>query len=228
VTYVSQDQQTIVNLRQLQSQQRIQWMEARTAQLNAETQAIEDGQMTPDQAAVTNLRQLPTQQPIIQMQGDQGVPQDRMINDRLATSWQDILGRRPDYDNGPATYGRMFPNQKFTEQLGDSKAGQSILWQGVDAMNGYPGAQELGSSLRQGAMNKSFGADDIKNLQAFLQKEGLDLGPGGVDGKFGPKTHEAMMQFASIRSAERESNMPLMPRFRQPEASYRQPQTWTA
>jgi predicted chitinase len=38
-------------------------------------------------------------------------------------------------------------------------------------------------------------AEGIKKLQTFLAARGLDLGPAGVDGKFGPKTYAALAQF---------------------------------
>ncbi|MDB5100965.1 MAG: class chitinase [Cyanobacteria bacterium RYN_339] len=37
--------------------------------------------------------------------------------------------------------------------------------------------------------------EGIKKLQGFLEARGLDLGPAGVDGKFGPKTFAALAQF---------------------------------
>lgn len=185
------EQQTITRMRFLESQQRVLQMQGGSYEAGLQA----------DQQAITRLRQLQSEQRVLQIQ-DQGIPQDRVIRGQLGDSWREAMGRLPDYNGGPATFERLFPNQRYSENLGNSQGGQAALWQGVDALTGYPGGEQLHQRMRDGALKGEFGTDDIKKLQKFLQAQGLELGPGGADGKFGPKTHQALMQFASLRQPD--------------------------
>lgn len=207
------DQAAIIRLRQLQSQARVMQMESMTQQLNGETAAIYqsmgDG-LTPEQRLITQVRQMESQQRILQMQGvsgqDRGIPQARLIGNQLAGGWEAVMGRLPDYQNGPATYDRLFGNRPFADNLGNSQGGRAALGFGLGALQGVPEAEALRNSMQKGLEGGNFGGGDIKKLQEFLQKNGFDVGAGGVDGKFGPDTHKALMQYVSVRDAQKFDN----------------------
>jgi peptidoglycan hydrolase-like protein with peptidoglycan-binding domain len=58
------------------------------------------------------------------------------------------------------------------------------------------GTELPGGVLRQGVgMDRKRGNGDVKAIQNALQELGYDLGDAGVDGKFGPKTAEAVRKF---------------------------------
>ncbi|NDD29267.1 MAG: hypothetical protein EB084_13475 [Proteobacteria bacterium] len=56
-----------------------------------------------------------------------------------------------------------------------------------------------GSPLAKSVANGRVSADDIKQIQAYAQKKGYDVGSTGVDGKFGMRTSGALEQMLSDR-----------------------------
>ncbi len=86
-------------------------------------------------------------------------------------------------------YGALFGQAGYVKDPGDRRL--------VDLMKA---AMEAEPTLRRPPMGPAVAAgridaESVKALQAQLKAQGFDLGPAGADGKFGPKTHAALIAF---------------------------------
>lgn len=84
-------------------------------------------------------------------------------------------------------YAQQWGEQPYVQNLQDSKL-RVMLSKAT-----LGGDERLFNVSRKASMSMLEPAD-IKELQTVLMARGLDLGPAGVDGKFGPATHRALQQ----------------------------------
>lgn len=107
-----------------------------------------------------------------------GGPDGRtMISHKLNDNWKSMAAGD--------SYKLHFGKQPYVKDLKDENLRGELMEIPEEAC---PGLQE---KAKAGTLKP----EDIKNLQSMLQSKGYDLGPGGVDGKFGPCTHKALEKF---------------------------------
>lgn len=106
-------------------------------------------------------------------------------------AFQEKNGLTVDGVVGPETQAAMRETSKGSSSSrasGGSGSGSSSTG---SSAGGLPG----GTLRRNLGMDRKRGNGDVKAVQNALQELGFDLGDAGVDGKFGPKTEEAIRKF---------------------------------
>ncbi|MDB5098607.1 MAG: hypothetical protein JWM80_3028 [Cyanobacteria bacterium RYN_339] len=109
-------------------------------------------------------------------------------NEVKPAGWDHVGMIRPKEDEWPS-YQTLFGNAPFVKDAGDLKL-KDFLHTAVGvapALNVPP----LSTALKAGKLDP----EAVKALQKHLKAQGYDLGPGGADGKLGPKTYAALVQF---------------------------------
>lgn len=112
-------------------------------------------------------------------------------------AFQEAHGLQPDGVVGPKTQAAMREADKASSGSSSSRSGSSSSRSGSGTGTGSGSGGGLpGGVLRQGVgMDRKRGNGDVKAIQTALQELGYDLGDAGVDGKYGPKTAEAIRKF---------------------------------
>ena len=138
----------------------------RSLQAYSNQPALENGQ------SVTQAGQTGNTMPV-----DSGPSPSKVANLKLGENWKSLTAGDP--------FSAHFAGQSYVKDLKDKNL-RGILGELPDSA--VPGLKDKAQAgqLQEG---------DIKQLQAMLVQKGYDVGSTGTDGKFGPKTHEALQHF---------------------------------